>query len=123
MKHILFTNIIPIVFDCIMNGSGHLEEDYRQSIHVCPVDLRKFQHLVGFDILHRYRALLKFYESYHMEENASWTRDMIQHLTKRSLPDETIVQISDSNSIFNTENSSKPSSPIRRATSTNKKRR
>ncbi|KAG2381869.1 hypothetical protein C9374_005661 [Naegleria lovaniensis] len=72
-----------VFFDCIMNGSGWLEEDYRQSIQLCPVDLRKFQTLMDFDILERYKALLRFYKAYRINDAALWVEDMIQYLTKR----------------------------------------
>ncbi|KAK3592952.1 hypothetical protein CHS0354_036811 [Potamilus streckersoni] len=42
-----------IYFDCCMNGSGHLAEDFRQSMHLCPVDLHKLHILVGFDVVER----------------------------------------------------------------------
>lgn len=32
---------------CCMNGSGHLQEDYDQPLHFCPVDLRKLQRITG----------------------------------------------------------------------------
>ena len=34
---------------CCMNGSGHLQEDYDQPLHFCPVDLRKLQRITGAD--------------------------------------------------------------------------
>jgi archaemetzincin len=43
-------------YDCCMNGSGHLAEDYRQALHFCPVCLRKLQHVTGCDLVQRYRA-------------------------------------------------------------------
>jgi len=52
-----------IYFDCIMNGSGHLEEDFRQSLHLCPIDLKKLTfRLPNFDPLIWYQNLLKFYK-------------------------------------------------------------
>ena len=50
-----------IYFNCCMNGSGHLEEDYRQSMHLCPVDLHKLQHCIGFDVALRYKRMAAFY--------------------------------------------------------------
>lgn len=43
-----------------MNGSNHLDESDGRISELCPVCLRKLQHSIGFDILERYRALLKF---------------------------------------------------------------
>ena len=67
-----------VYYSCCMNGSGHLAEDFRklkyyvccsvmpvpicimyintgQSMHLCPVDLRKLCHLCGFNISQRYK--------------------------------------------------------------------
>ncbi|XP_021368636.1 uncharacterized protein LOC110460188 [Mizuhopecten yessoensis] len=61
-----------IYYDCCMNGSGHLSEDFRQPMHLCPVDLHKLQTLVGFDVIERYQALAKFYKEHKMEEEHKW---------------------------------------------------
>jgi archaemetzincin len=44
-----------IYYSCCMNGASHLNEDFRQPMHICPVDLRKLAHLCGYDITQRYR--------------------------------------------------------------------
>ncbi|CAF4230774.1 unnamed protein product, partial [Rotaria magnacalcarata] len=49
-----------IYYDCLMNGSGHLEEDFSQSLFLCPVDLRKLSKLVDFDVIQRYEQMLDF---------------------------------------------------------------
>ena len=49
-----------IYFNCLMNGSNHLDESDGRISELCPVCLRKLQHSIGFDILERYKALLKF---------------------------------------------------------------
>ena len=72
-----------IFYDCCMNGSGHLEEDFRQPIHLCPVDLRKLQTLVGFDILQRYRDLQKFYEKHGMDDEAEWVKRRVKAIEDR----------------------------------------
>lgn len=61
-QHILFARSCKVVvhelghlyavdhctyFSCCMNGSGHLQEDYAQPLHFCPVDLRKLQRITG----------------------------------------------------------------------------
>lgn len=53
-----------IYMDCCMNGSGHLQEDFRQSMLLCPVDLKKLSALFEFDILNRYEKLMGFYIKY-----------------------------------------------------------
>lgn len=69
-----------IYYDCCMNGSGHLREDFSQPIHLCPVDLHKLQTLVGFDIRERYQKLLVFYEKHEMCDEAEWVRKRLQYL-------------------------------------------
>ena len=47
-------------YDCVMNGSGHLAEDFRQPFHLCPVDLRKLAFRLGLGVQDRYRRLHTF---------------------------------------------------------------
>lgn len=35
---------------CVMNGTGHLVEDFGAPSHLCPVDLRKMQWRLGFSV-------------------------------------------------------------------------
>lgn len=62
-----------IYYQCIMNGSNHLDESDSKPMHVCPVCLRKLHLASGFDLLQRERSLLKFYQTHLMEEEADWT--------------------------------------------------
>ena len=71
-----------IYFDCCMNGSGHLSEDFRQPMNLCPVDLHKLQTLVGFDVLERYKKLLEFYEKHDMKEEKNWVSQRIKFIEK-----------------------------------------
>jgi len=62
---------------CLMNGSGHLLEDYHTPSWLCPVDLAKLQAaLPGCELLPRYRALLSFCEARPagFGEQAAWLR-------------------------------------------------
>jgi len=45
---------------CLMNGSGHLMEDFAAPAHLCPADLAKFVHVLGIKIRERYLALAEF---------------------------------------------------------------
>uniref|UniRef100_A0A6B2LF79 Archaemetzincin-2 n=1 Tax=Arcella intermedia TaxID=1963864 RepID=A0A6B2LF79_9EUKA len=47
-------------FECLMNGANTLEESTSQPLYLCPMDLHKLQHYVGFDVLERYQKLLLF---------------------------------------------------------------
>lgn len=50
-----------IFFSCLMNGSNHMAESDSQPLHLCPLELRKLHHSVGFDPRDRYRELASFY--------------------------------------------------------------
>lgn len=71
-----------IYFECCMNGSGHLSEDFRQPMSLCPVDLHKLQTLVGCDITTRYRNLLEFYLQHGMSHEADWVERRLNFLTE-----------------------------------------
>lgn len=70
-------------YECCMNGSGHLDEDYRQPLHFCPVCLHKVQHLTQCSLVQtggpvgtlidRYTALLAYYQQHGLDEEARWT--------------------------------------------------
>jgi archaemetzincin len=69
---------------CLMNGSNHLEESDARPLHLCPVDLRKLQWSVGFDVFERYGRLLELYEELGLDEDAAWIRRRLSHLGGRS---------------------------------------
>jgi archaemetzincin len=71
-----------IYYSCCMNGSGHLNEDFRQPMHLCPVDLRKLAHLCGYDITQRYRNLLQFYQENGLSEEADWVVRRLDFIAK-----------------------------------------
>jgi archaemetzincin len=61
-----------VYFNCVMNGSNHLQESDRRPLHVCPVCLRKLQFSVGFDVVKRYEALAQFDRQAGLEDEAAW---------------------------------------------------
>ncbi|XP_032234651.1 uncharacterized protein LOC5509827 isoform X2 [Nematostella vectensis] len=70
-----------IWYACCMNGSGHLGEDFSQPIHLCPVDLHKVQKLCGFDVVLRYKGLLRFFREHRMEKEAEWVSRRLDYIT------------------------------------------
>ena len=76
MQHCIFYN-------CVMNGSNHLEESDRRSSHLCPVCLRKLHHAVGFDVVARYRALQRLYRSWGLSDEARWVDRRIRWIEKQ----------------------------------------
>jgi len=67
-----------IFFNCVMNGSNHLDESDRRPMHLCPVCLRKLQFSVGFDVVQRYQKLVGFYEAAGFANEARWTRNRLR---------------------------------------------
>lgn len=61
-----------IYFNCLMNGSNHLEESDRRPLHLCPVDLRKLHYSIGFDIGQRCRNLLDFFKAVRFNDEVQW---------------------------------------------------
>lgn len=61
---------------CCMNGSGHLDEDFRQPMFLCPVCLRKLRCRLGpsFDLPARYQKMLTFFKEHYMPECADWVQ-------------------------------------------------
>ena len=68
-------------FRCLMNGSGHLEEDFKQPMFLCPVDLRKLQTLFGFDVVSRYTELGEFFRKNGMKEELNWIEHRIVQIS------------------------------------------
>jgi archaemetzincin len=67
-------------YRCLINGSNSMEETDQRPIDLCPVDLRKLHHSVGFDVIERYEDLRNFCEQEGFDEEAAWFRRRIEHL-------------------------------------------
>ncbi len=55
-----------------MNGSGHLEEDFRQSMFLCPVCLKKLLFVFDFEPVKRYKAMATFFEKHKLSSEIKW---------------------------------------------------
>jgi len=66
-----------------MNGSNHLAESDARPLHLCPVDLRKLQWSIGFDVVERYRRLLDFCRQEGLTTRRSgWTSGSVHRATR-----------------------------------------
>ena len=72
-----------IFYECCMNGSGHLTEDFRQPMFLCPVDLHKLQTLCGFDVIERYRKMAVFFEKHGIKE-VEWIRERLRYIQEQA---------------------------------------
>lgn len=52
-----------IYFSCLLNGSNHQHESDSRIMFLCPVCLRKLKHVVKFDVLERYKEMLRIFHS------------------------------------------------------------
>lgn len=66
--------------DCCMNGSGHLKEDFRQAMFLCPIDLKKLWLLLNFDIKTRYEQLREFFLNRKCKKEAKWLSKVIENI-------------------------------------------
>jgi len=69
-----------IFFKCVLNGSNHLEESDARPMHLCPVCLRKLHFNIQFDVLDRYRQLLRFYQTVDFEKEAQWVNNRLRNI-------------------------------------------
>lgn len=67
-----------IHFECLMNGSNHLQESDAAPLHLCPLCLRKLKEGAGFDVTGRYHRLLKWYEEHSFPEDAAWIQQQLE---------------------------------------------
>jgi archaemetzincin len=65
-------------YRCNMNGINSLRETNKQPLHLCPVDLKKLQHAVGFDVGERYRKLAAFFERHGFTDEADFARRRLE---------------------------------------------
>jgi len=69
-----------IYFQCLMNGSNHLQESDTRPFSLCPVCLRKLQFSIGFDVVDRYQKLLDFYKRVGFESEAGWVSKRLKRI-------------------------------------------
>ena len=69
-----------VYFNCVMNGSNHLQESDRRPLHLCPVCLRKLQFSLDFDVVKRYEALAQFERQAGLEDEAGWVDRRLERI-------------------------------------------
>ncbi len=72
-----------IFFRCVMNGGNNLRESDARPMHACPVCLRKLQHSLGFDVVHRYEGLVNFYAASGLDREAKWVEKRLRFIAGR----------------------------------------
>ena len=61
-----------VFFECLMNGSNHLQEADKRPSFLCPVCLNKLYYVMKFDIEERYRKMAEFWRSHGLMEEVGW---------------------------------------------------
>lgn len=69
-----------VYYSCLINGSNHLQEADSRPLHLCPIDLRKLQWSVGFDVPERHKKLQQFCKGAGLEEEDKWLGRRIEYL-------------------------------------------
>lgn len=66
-----------VYYNCLMNGSNHLDELDSQSTFLCPICLRKLQRAVHPNFVKRYGKLRDFFVENGLEEQARWVSSVV----------------------------------------------
>jgi len=74
-------------YECVMNGSNHLDETDRRPPHLCPVCLRKLHYAVGFDPQRRYRDLERVFRASKLGPEADWVRGRAEAIAAAAAAD------------------------------------
>ncbi|XP_062611320.1 archaemetzincin-2-like [Saccostrea cucullata] len=61
-----------IHFECLMNGSNHLEEADKRPTFLCPLCLNKLYSIMKFDVEERYKKMLEFWKTHGLPEEVEW---------------------------------------------------
>lgn len=69
-----------IYYRCLVNGSNSLTESSRTPLHLCPICLRKLQHVAGFNVVTRYEKLLREYRRLGVNEESAWLERRLKFL-------------------------------------------
>jgi len=75
-----------VYFECVMNGSNHLDEADARPHHLCPVCLRKLHHTVRFEPAARYRTLEAFYRQAGMTAEAAFVAERAARIAQQRGP-------------------------------------
>lgn len=71
-----------IYFKCVMNGSNHLKESDARPLSVCPVCMRKIEYNLKFDIVNRYKKLVRFYQDIGLDKEVRWAEKRLRWISK-----------------------------------------
>uniref|UniRef100_A0A7S4DMS1 Archaemetzincin-2 n=1 Tax=Lotharella globosa TaxID=91324 RepID=A0A7S4DMS1_9EUKA len=76
----LFGMLHCTFYECLMCGCNHLEEFDKRPMYLCPVDLRKLQSSLKFDVAIRYKNLLEIVKIFGWEDLAGFYHTRLTEL-------------------------------------------
>jgi len=65
-------------YECLMCGCNHMAEFDKRPLFLCPIDLRKLQSAVGFDVRERYERLEALCRELGWHDSAAWLQQRLQ---------------------------------------------
>jgi len=71
-----------IYYQCLMNGSNHIRESDDKPVYYCPIDLRKLQCALKFNVVERQEKLLALWTEFGWTEEAVWGKQRLLNLRK-----------------------------------------
>ena len=71
-----------IYFDCVMCGSNNEKEAAAQPAFLCPIELRKLQHCLGFNVHRRYEGLRALASQFGWDEQVVWFDQRLEELDR-----------------------------------------
>lgn len=69
-----------IFYQCVMNGSNHLEESDKSPLALCPVCLRKLHTANHFSINKRYEAMRQYFVKHQLSTESEWVTARLKEL-------------------------------------------
>mmetsp|Transcript_13287 Transcript_13287/g.23613 ORF Transcript_13287/g.23613 Transcript_13287/m.23613 type:complete len:358 (+) Transcript_13287:2-1075(+) len=75
---------------CVMNGSGHLQEDFNAPLSICPVDLRKLTFRLNLNIVERYNDLARLCGQWSLSKEEAFFKAKVEMLLNYSQKEEII---------------------------------
>jgi archaemetzincin len=73
-----------IYYECVMNGSNHLDEADSQPLSPCPTCLAKLCHATGADPQKRFQELIAFAKEQGLEKEEAFWRQSLEALQGKS---------------------------------------
>ena len=78
----MFAFMHCIHYQCLMNGSNHLEESDETPLHLCPICLRKLYAANHFDIKKRYGLMQAFFDKNGLSDEHAWVKHRLEQLNQ-----------------------------------------